>query len=137
MPASWSFSRAASSSVMPTATAATGREPYYVGKPNPVMMRTALNKIGAHSERTVMIGDRLDTDVRSGLEAGMRTILVRSGIADDEEISRFPFRPWKVVDGVADLIENWDDPFGDSYYHGLVEGERERIAEGVNPEDEV
>ena len=57
----------------------------YVGKPNPVMMRSALNNIGAHSENTVMIGDRMDTDVKAGLEAGMRTVLVRSGISDDAD----------------------------------------------------
>ncbi|SES23265.1 Ribonucleotide monophosphatase NagD [Corynebacterium cystitidis DSM 20524] len=73
-------------------TAVTGKEPYYIGKPNPVMMRSALNNIGAHSERAVMIGDRMDTDVKAGLEAGMRTILVRSGISDDAEIERYPFR---------------------------------------------
>ncbi|MDR7329854.1 HAD-IIA family hydrolase [Corynebacterium guangdongense] len=124
----------ATGSVAALITAATGRAPYYVGKPNPVMMRTALNKIGAHSERTVMIGDRMDTDVRSGLEAGMRTILVRTGISDDEEIAKYPYRPWKIVDGVVDLAEHWDDPFGDGYYHGLVEGERERAAEGAGEE---
>lgn len=74
-------------------TAATNREPYYVGKPNPVMMRSALNHIGAHSENTVMIGDRMDTDVKSGLEAGLQTILVRTGISDDAEIQRYPYRP--------------------------------------------
>lgn len=92
-------------------TAATNREPYYVGKPNPVMMRSALNNIGAHSENTVMIGDRMDTDVKSGLEAGMRTILVRSGISDNREIQRYPFRPSHIIDSVADLPERILDPF--------------------------
>ena len=94
-------------------TAVTGMEPYYVGKPNPVMMRSALNNIGAHSENTVMIGDRMDTDVKSGLEAGMRTVLVRSGISDDAEIARYPYRPTAIVDSVADLAGRIEAPFGD------------------------
>ena len=94
-------------------TAVTGREPYYVGKPNPVMMRSALNNIGAHSEHTVMIGDRMDTDVKSGMEAGMRTVLVRTGISDDAEIARYPYRPTQIVDSVADLVGRIRDPFGD------------------------
>ena len=61
---------------------ATGPAAYYVGKPNPLMMRSALRALGAHSENTLMIGDRMDTDVRTGLEAGLRTILVLSGISD-------------------------------------------------------
>ena len=99
-------------------TAVTGMEPYYVGKPNPVMMRTALNNIGAHSEHTVMIGDRMDTDVKAGLEAGMRTILVRTGIADDREITRYPYRPTEVLDSVAALADpkRIRDPFGDGAY---------------------
>ena len=60
-------------------TRATGVEPYFVGKPNPLMMRSALNRIDAHSESTVMVGDRMDTDIVSGLEAGLRTILVLTG----------------------------------------------------------
>ena len=59
---------------------ATGVEPYFVGKPNPLMMRSALNAIDAHSETTAMVGDRMDTDVVSGLEAGMHTVLVLTGI---------------------------------------------------------
>lgn len=120
----------ATGSIAAMITTATGRQPYYVGKPNPVMMRTALNRIGAHSERTVMIGDRMDTDVKSGLEAGMRTILVRSGIADDAEILRFPYRPSLVVDSIAALVDRVLDPFGDGYYGGLVDGEYEREERG-------
>ncbi|MGP5246858.1 HAD-IIA family hydrolase [Corynebacterium flavescens] len=92
-------------------TAATNRQPYYVGKPNPVMMRSALNNIGAHSEDTVMIGDRMDTDVKAGIEAGMRTILVRTGISDEKEIARYPYRPSTVVESVAELPERIYDPF--------------------------
>src|SRR5690625_2533944 len=85
-------------------TAATGISPYYIGKPNPLMMRTALNRIGAHSETSVMIGDRMDTDVKSGLEAGMRSILVLSGSTGAEDISTYPFRPTLVRDGIADVV---------------------------------
>jgi NagD protein len=84
---------------------ATGVEPYFVGKPNPMMMRSALNTIGAHSESTAMIGDRMDTDVLCGLEAGLETILVLSGISSRADIERYPYRPSRVVDSVADLID--------------------------------
>lgn len=107
----------ATGSVAALITAATGAEPYYIGKPNPVMMRIALNTIGAHSEHTVMIGDRMDTDVKSGLEAGLSTVLVRSGISDDAEIRRYPFRPTHVINSIADLADCWDDPFGDGAFH--------------------
>ena len=80
---------------------ATGVAPYYVGKPNPLMMRSALNAIDAHSETTAMVGDRMDTDVVSGLEAG----LVLTGSARRDEIDRFPYRPSRVVDSVADLVD--------------------------------
>ena len=85
-------------------TKATGKEPYIVGKPNPMMFRSALNKIGAHSHNTVMIGDRMDTDVVAGMEAGLHTILVMTGISDPAEIERFPFRPDEILDSVADLL---------------------------------
>jgi NagD protein len=84
---------------------ATGMEPYVVGKPNPMMFRSALNKIGAHSESTAMIGDRMDTDIVAGIEAGLHTILVLSGISDRAEIERYPFRPDEVLDSVADLLD--------------------------------
>ena len=84
---------------------ATGVEPYFVGKPNPMMMRSALNAISAHSETTAMIGDRMDTDVLCGLEAGLETILVLSGISNRDEIDRFPYRPSRVIDSVADLVD--------------------------------
>jgi NagD protein len=85
-------------------TAATGIHPYYIGKPNPLMMRTALNRIGAHSETSVMIGDRMDTDVKSGLEAGMRSVLVLTGSTREDEIAQYPFRPTAVLDGIADVV---------------------------------
>ena len=85
-------------------TRATGREPYVVGKPNPMMFRSALNQIGAHSHNTAMIGDRMDTDIVAGIEAGLHTILVLTGIADQAEIDRFPFRPEEILGSVADLL---------------------------------
>jgi NagD protein len=85
-------------------TRATGVEPYYVGKPNPLMMRSALNAIDAHSESSAMIGDRMDTDVISGMEAGMETVLVLTGITQRSELESFPFRASRVVDSIADLV---------------------------------
>jgi NagD protein len=84
---------------------ATGKSPYVVGKPNPMMFRSAMNRIGAHSENTAMIGDRMDTDVVAGIEAGLHTILVMTGIADRAEIERYPFRPDEVLNSVADLLD--------------------------------
>lgn len=95
----------ATGSVAALITAATGRAPYYVGKPNPLMMRSALNRIDAHSETTVMVGDRMDTDIVSGLEAGLRTILVTTGSTRLEDVETFPYRPSRVVDSVADLVD--------------------------------
>jgi NagD protein len=84
---------------------ATGREPYFVGKPNPLMMRSALNALGAHSENAAMVGDRMDTDVVAGLEAGLETILVLSGVTARGEADLFPFRASHVVGSVADLVD--------------------------------
>jgi len=83
---------------------ATGTDPYFVGKPNPLMMREGLNKLGAHSESTVMIGDRMDTDVLAGIEAGLETILVLSGVTQEPDIESFPYRPTRVVSSVAELV---------------------------------
>lgn len=93
----------ATGSVAALITKATGVDPYFVGKPNPLMMRSALNQIEAHSETTVMIGDRMDTDVLSGLEAGLRTILVLTGSTAAGSVERFPFRPTHVFDSIADV----------------------------------
>ncbi len=82
---------------------ATGVTPYYVGKPNPFMMRSALNYLGIHSEDTIMIGDRMDTDIIAGINSGLETILVLSGISSPEIIKRFPYRPNRVVDSIADI----------------------------------
>jgi NagD protein len=88
---------------------ATGVRPYFVGKPNPLMMREALRAIDAHSESTVMIGDRMDTDIVAGMEAGLQTILVLTGITTREEAQRFPFLPSRIVDSVADLVDDIGD----------------------------
>jgi len=95
----------AAGSVAAMITKATRVEPYFVGKPNPMMMRSALNRIGAHSESAAMIGDRMDTDVLCGLEAGLHTILVLTGIATKSDVERFPYRPSRVVASIADLID--------------------------------
>ena len=94
----------ATGSVAALITRATGVEPYFVGKPNPLMMRTALNTLEAHSETTAMIGDRMDTDIVAGLEAGLETILVLTGVTAAAEAERFPYRPSRIVDSVADLV---------------------------------
>jgi NagD protein len=96
----------ATGSVAALITKATGVEPYFVGKPNPLMMRSALNALNAHSETTAMIGDRMDTDIVAGLEAGLETILVLSGVTAADETERFPYRPSRIVDSVADLIDD-------------------------------
>ena len=85
---------------------ATDVAPYFVGKPNPLMMRSALNALEAHSENTTMLGDRMDTDIVSGLEAGLETILVLTGVTSHEEADRFPYRASRIVDSVADLIDD-------------------------------
>ncbi|WP_432515225.1 HAD-IIA family hydrolase [Kineococcus sp. SYSU DK001] len=95
----------ATGSVAALITRATGAEPYFVGKPNPMMFRSAMNRIEAHSETTAMIGDRMDTDVVAGIEAGLRTFLVLTGSTKREQVGRFPFRPHTVVDGIGDLID--------------------------------
>jgi NagD protein len=96
----------ATGSVAALISRATGVDPYYVGKPNPLMMRSALNALDAHSETTAMVGDRMDTDVVSGLEAGLHTILVLTGVTTTTaEAERFPFRASRVVDSVAVLAD--------------------------------
>jgi NagD protein len=95
----------ATGSVAALISRATGVEPYFVGKPNPLMMRSALNAIDAHSESSAMVGDRMDTDVVSGLEAGMHAVLVLTGITSREEAERFPYRPSRIVDSIADLVD--------------------------------
>jgi NagD protein len=95
----------ATGSVAALISKATGAAPYFVGKPNPMMFRSAMNRIQAHSESTVMVGDRMDTDVIAGIEAGVDTILVLTGSTSREQIARFPFRPHRVLNSIADAIE--------------------------------
>lgn len=86
-------------------TKATGRNPYFVGKPNPVMIRAALNRIDAHSENTAMVGDRMDTDILAGMEAGLRTYLVLTGSTTEADVEKYPFRPSEVRASIADLVD--------------------------------
>ena len=109
----------ATGSVAALISRATGVDPYYVGKPNPLMMRSALNAIDAHSETTAMIGDRMDTDIVAGLEAGLEAILVLTGVTTREMAERFPFRPSRIVDSVADLVEERRSAAGQ---HDVVAG---------------
>jgi NagD protein len=83
--------------------AASGTSPFYVGKPNPLMMRTALNYLDVHSESTVMVGDRMDTDIIAGVQSGMETILVLTGVTRREDISRYPYQPNQVLESVLDI----------------------------------
>lgn len=84
--------------------AATGIQPYYIGKPNPLMMRTALRTIDAHSEESVMVGDRMDTDIIGGTASGLETILVLSGVTRREDVGKFAYRPTHIVNSVADIV---------------------------------
>ncbi len=93
----------ATGSVAALITKATSIDPYFVGKPNPLMLRSALNAVQLHSEHTILVGDRMDTDIVAGLEAGLRTVLVLSGSTSERDVDRFPYRPWKVVDSVAGI----------------------------------
>ena len=82
---------------------ATGKQAYYCGKPNPLMMRTGLNLLGCHSSEAVMVGDRMDTDVISGMESGMATVLVLSGVSTRENIKAFSYQPTVILEGVGDI----------------------------------
>jgi NagD protein len=82
---------------------ASGRSPFFIGKPNPLMMRTALNYLGAHSEDSVMVGDRMDTDIVAGVQSGMDTILVLTGITRREDVQSYPFQPTRIMESVADI----------------------------------
>jgi NagD protein len=82
---------------------ASGLPPFFVGKPNPLMMRMALNYLDVHSEDTVMVGDRMDTDIIAGVESGMETILVLTGVTRREHVARYPYQPTHIVESVADI----------------------------------
>ncbi|HVW18339.1 MAG TPA: HAD-IIA family hydrolase [Solirubrobacteraceae bacterium] len=94
----------ATGSVAALISRATGAEPYYVGKPNPLMMRSALNAIEAHSEHTAMIGDRMDTDIVAGIEAGLHTVLVLTGVTGEALADTYPYRPSRILPSVAELV---------------------------------
>lgn len=79
---------------------ATDRRAFFVGKPNPLMIRTALRRLSEHSENTVMVGDRMETDIVSGIESGLETILVLTGVTRREDVDRFPYRPTRIVESV-------------------------------------
>src|SRR4051812_36974067 len=96
----------ATGSVAALISRATGVDPYFVGKPNPLMMRSALNALDAHSEGTAMVGDRMDTDVIAGLEAGLETVLVLTGVTGREETERFPYRPSRIATSIAELVDD-------------------------------
>lgn len=83
--------------------AATGVAPYFVGKPNPLMMRQALRFLNEHSENAVMIGDNMMTDIRAGMESGLETILVLTGVETRESVEQYPYRPTRIVESVAEL----------------------------------
>ena len=95
----------ATGSVAALISRATGVDPYFVGKPNPLMMRSAMNALDAHSESTAMVGDRMDTDVVAGLEAGLEAILVLTGVTTRADAGRHAYRPSRIVDSVADLAD--------------------------------
>ncbi len=83
---------------------ATGQSPFFVGKPNPLMMRSALDYLGVHSRDTVMIGDRMDTDIIAGVESGLETILVLTGMTRREMVDQFPYRPNHVIESIAEIF---------------------------------
>jgi NagD protein len=95
----------ATGSVAALISHATGVAPYFVGKPNPLMIRSALNALDAHSETSAMVGDRMDTDVVAGLEAGLEAILVLTGVMTAGDAERYPYRPSRIVESIAELID--------------------------------
>lgn len=82
---------------------ASGRSPFYCGKPSPFMMRSALNYLEVHSENTVMVGDRMDTDIVAGIQSGMETILVLSGVTSLKQVEEYPYKPSKIIKSIADI----------------------------------
>jgi NagD protein len=95
----------ATGSVAALITRATDVAPYFVGKPNPLMLRSALNALGVHSGGATIVGDRMDTDVITGIEAGLETVLVLSGVTTRAQADRFPYRPSRIARSVADLVD--------------------------------
>ena len=87
----------------------TGKAAYYVGKPNPLMMRTGLKILGVHSEDAAMIGDRMDTDIIAGIETGLDTVLVLSGVTNCDNINDYPYRPRNILKGVGELVPGYSE----------------------------
>ena len=85
---------------------ATGKKAYFVGKPNPLMLRHGLRILGCHSEDIAFIGDRMDTDIIAGIESNIDTVLVLTGVTDREDIGNFPYRPKYVLEGIGDIVKN-------------------------------
>lgn len=83
---------------------ATGKKAYFVGKPNPLMLRHGLKKLNCHSDEIAFIGDRMDTDIIAGIESNVDTILVLSGVTAKEDIDKFPYRPKYILNGVGDIL---------------------------------
>jgi len=83
---------------------ASGVAPFFIGKPNPLMMRMALNYLDAHSENTVMVGDRMDTDIVAGILSGMETILVLTGVTQRGDVDRFPYQPSQIHESVGTIL---------------------------------
>ena len=83
---------------------ATGKEAYYVGKPNPLMMRTGIKRLGVHSDDALIIGDRMDTDIIAGIESGLTTFLVLSGVSTRETVKDFPYRPNYILTGIDEIV---------------------------------
>lgn len=81
----------------------TGREPFFIGKPNAWMMRAALNYMKAHSDETMIIGDNMSTDILAGIQAGMDTILVLTGVSQREDLVKYPYLPSHIYDSIADI----------------------------------
>ncbi|MBQ1962145.1 MAG: HAD family hydrolase [Clostridia bacterium] len=84
---------------------ATGKKAYFVGKPNPLMLRHGLRKLNCHSEEIAFIGDRMDTDIIAGIESNVDTVLVLTGVTSLADIDKFPYRPKYILDGVGDLVK--------------------------------
>jgi len=83
---------------------ATNRAPFFIGKPNPLMMRSAMRYLGMHTADTIMVGDRMDTDIVAGVMSGLDTILVLSGVSKREDVHRFPYRPTQILNSVAEIV---------------------------------
>ena len=84
---------------------ATGKKAYFVGKPNPLMLRRGVTKLGCHSSEIAFIGDRMDTDIIAGIESNIDTVLVLTGVTAREDIGKFPYRPKYILNGISDLVK--------------------------------